>query len=448
MRVLYLVFSVSPFDNTIRHHTDRPKNTMRNTKHPTLNTKLRLNSTTKDKLMSLFDKLQHITAARQTLAERGITSNVVMEKILSPTEAIINGRRMILAGTNNYMGLTFDPDCIEAASEAAQRLGTGTTGSRMANGTYDGHVQLERELADFYGCTHGVVFSTGYIANLGMLSSLTGPSDILLIDADSHASIYDGCRLSGAEIIRFRHNNPDDLEKRLKRLGDRAANTLIVVEGIYSMLGDRAPLADIAAVKEKYGAYLLVDEAHSLGVLGERGCGLAEEANVEVNVDFIVGTFSKSLGAIGGFCVSNHPELELVRFASRPFMFTASSSPSVIASTRAALNIIRTRPELRRKLWNNAHHLYEKLQGLGFQLGPEPSPVVAVRVPNIDDAIVLWKGLLESGIYVNLVTPPATPDGGCLLRCSVSAAHTPEQINKICNAFESQQEALPAAQTA
>ena len=398
--------------------------------------------------MSLFDKLQHITAARQTLAERGITSNVVMEKVLSPTEAIINGRRMILAGTNNYMGLTFDPDCIEAASEAVQRLGTGTTGSRMANGTYDGHVQLELELADFYGCTHGVVFSTGYIANLGMLSSLTGPSDILLIDADSHASIYDGCRLSGAEIIRFRHNNADDLEKRLKRLGDRVANTLIVVEGIYSMLGDRAPLADIAAVKEKYGAYLLVDEAHSLGVLGERGRGLAEEANVEVNVDFIVGTFSKSLGAIGGFCVSNHPELELVRFASRPFMFTASSSPSVIASTRAALNIIRTRPELRRKLWDNAHHLYEKLQGLGFQLGPEPSPVVAVRVPNIDQAVALWKGLLEYDIYVNLVTPPATPDGGCLLRCSVSAGHTHAQIDKICDAFESQREALPAAQTA
>ena len=202
--------------------------------------------------MSLFDKLQPITAARQKLADRGVTSNVVLEKVLSSTEAIINGRRMILAGTNNYMGLTFDPECIEAASQAVQKLGTGTTGSRMANGTYSGHVQLEHELADFYGCTYGVVFSTGYIANLGMLSALTGPGDVLLIDADSHASIYDGCRLSGAEIIRFRHNDPDDLEKRLKRLGDRTPNTLIVVEGIYSMLGDRAPLADIAALKETY----------------------------------------------------------------------------------------------------------------------------------------------------------------------------------------------------
>jgi len=398
--------------------------------------------------MSLFAKLQPITAARQTLADRGITSNVVMEKVLSSTEAIINGRRMILAGTNNYMGLTFDPDCIEAATQATGKLGTGTTGSRMANGTYSGHVQLERELADFYGCTYGVVFSTGYIANLGMLSALTAPGDILLIDADSHASIYDGCRLSGAEIIRFQHNNPDDLEKRLKRLGDRTPNTLIVVEGIYSMLGDRAPLADIAALKETYGAYLLVDEAHSLGVLGRRGRGLAEEAGVEDRVDFIVGTFSKSLGAIGGFCVSNHPELELVRFASRPFMFTASSSPSVIASTRAALHIISTRPELRSKLWDNANQLYQQLHDLGFQLGPEPSPVVAVRVSNIDRAIALWRGLLEHGVYVNLVTPPATPDGGCLLRCSVSAGHSPEQIEQIGNAFASLREVFQTAQTA
>lgn len=385
--------------------------------------------------MSLFDKLQTITAARQKLADRGITSNVVMEKVLSSTEAIINGRRMILAGTNNYMGLTFDPECIEAASQAAQKLGTGTTGSRMANGTYAGHVLLEHELADYYRCKYGVVFSTGYIANLGMLSALTGPGDVLLIDADSHASIYDGCRLSGAEIIRFRHNDPDDLAKRLKRLGDHTPNTLIVVEGIYSMLGDRAPLADIAAVKEAYGAYLLVDEAHSLGVLGEHGRGLSEEAGVEDHVDFIVGTFSKSLGAIGGFCVSNHPELELVRFAARPFMFTASSSPSVIASTRATLHIIRTRPELRRKLWDNARNLYQQLQALGFQLGPEPSPVVAVRVPDIDNAVALWKGLLEAGVYVNLVTPPATPDGGCLLRCSVSAGHSADQIKQIGDAF-------------
>jgi 8-amino-7-oxononanoate synthase len=387
--------------------------------------------------MSLFDKLQHITAARQTLADRGITSNVVMEKVLSSTEAIINGRQMILAGTNNYLGLTFDATCIEAAAKAVHELGTGTTGSRMANGTYAGHVQLEQELADFFGCQSGIVFSTGYTANLAMLSALTGPGEVLMIDADSHASIYDGCRLSGADIIRFRHNDPDDLKKRLKRLGERARNTLVVVEGIYSMLGDRAPVADIAAVKAEYGAYLLVDEAHSLGVLGRQGRGLAEEAGVEDQVDFIVGTFSKSLGAIGGFCVSNQPVLDMIPFAARPYMFTASPSPSVIASTRAALRMMKKRPELRRKLWDNAHHLYERLQELGYQLGPEPSPVVAVRVADIDGAIALWKGLLECGVYVNLVTPPATPDGGCLLRCSVSAGHTSKQIEQIGEAFAS-----------
>ena len=398
--------------------------------------------------MSLFKKFEKTVAARQALADKGIIANVVMEKVISPTEAIVDGRSMILAGTNNYLGLTFDPDCIAAAAKAVQELGTGTTGSRMANGTYSGHIQLEQELADFFECKYGMVFSTGYAANLAMLSALTGPEDILLIDADSHASIYDGCRLSGADIIRFRHNNPEDLEKRLRRLGDRVANTLIVVEGIYSMFGDRAPLAEIAAVKEKYGAYLLVDEAHSLGVVGQSGRGVAEEAGVADSVDFIVGTFSKSLGAIGGFCASNLDVLNVIPLAARPYMFTASPSPSIIASTREALKILRTRPDLRTKLWDNAHNLYQRLQALGFKLGPEPSPVVAVRVESIDQAIMLWKGLQESGVYVNLVTPPATPDGGCLLRCSVSAGHSPEQIAQIGGSFAALKEAVLEVETA
>jgi 8-amino-7-oxononanoate synthase len=201
------------------------------------------------------------------------------------------------------------------------------------------------------------------------------------------------------------------------------------------MLGDRAPLADIVSVKNKYGAYLLVDEAHSLGVLGANGRGLAEETGVEDGADFVVGTFSKSLGAIGGFCVSNHPELDLVRYASRPYVFTASSSPSVIASTRMALKILQKRPELRRRLWDNANMLYNKLKDLGFSMGPEPSPIVAVRLEDKAEAFALWNGLLEQGVYVNLVLPPATPDGSCLLRSSVSAGHTPEQMERICEAF-------------
>ena len=279
-----------------------------------------------------------------------------------------------------------------------------------------------------------------------MLSTLVGPGEVILLDADCHASIYDGCRLGGAEVIRFRHNDADDLAKRLRRLQKRNTNVLIVVEGLYSMLGDRAPLADIVAVKKEYGAYLLVDEAHSLGVLGKTGRGLAEEAGVEDGVDFVVGTFSKSLGAIGGFCVSNHSELNLVRYASRPYVFTASSSPSVIASTRKALQILKTRSELRQRLWENAHMLYQRLQELNFSVGPDPSPIVAVRMEDKTLAFALWSGLLEHGVYVNLVLPPATPDGNCLLRSSVSAGHTPEQMEHICSAFSSMRELTAMSQ--
>ena len=386
--------------------------------------------------MTIFDKFQPLAEARQQLEQNASDFfNVVVEEIISGTEAVVNGRRMVLAGSNNYLGLSFNSDCIDAACQAARKEGTGTTGSRMANGTFSGHVALEKELAEYFGRRSAIVFSTGYIANLAMLSTLVGPGEVILLDADCHASIYDGCRLGDAEIIRFRHNDAADLEKRLRRLEKRNTSVLVVAEGLYSMLGDRAPLADIVAVKQKYGAYLMVDEAHSLGVLGENGRGLAEEAGVEEGVDFVVGTFSKSLGAIGGFCVSNHPELNLVRYASRPYVFTASSSPSIIASTRKALGILRAQPELRQKLWNNANRLYQGLQKMDFNLGPEPSPIVAVRQEKMEEAFAIWNRLLEKGIYVNLVLPPATPDGGALLRCSVSAAHTTEQIDRICEAF-------------
>lgn len=386
--------------------------------------------------MAIFDKFKPLADARQLLAQSGVDSiHVTMDKVVSATEAVVDGQPMILAGTNNYLGLTFHPDCIEASCQAARELGTGTTGSRVANGTYAGHVALEEELADFFNCRSVMVFSTGYVANLGMLSTLAGPGDVFVIDSDSHASIYDGCRLSGADIIRFRHNDAENLAKRLKRLGDKAANALVIVEGIYSMLGDKAPLADIAAVTSKYGAYLVVDEAHSLGVIGANGRGVAEEAGVEDKVDFIIGTFSKSLGAIGGYCASNHEQLDLIRYANRPYMFTASPSPSIIASTRKALEIIRAQPQLRARLWDNARRLYSRLSAIGYQLGPEPSPVIAVRLTQLESSFAIWKGLLARGVYVNLVLPQATPEGNVLLRCSVSAGHTSDQIEKIGDAF-------------
>ncbi len=386
--------------------------------------------------MSLFDKFSQYSEINQRFSDWDtMPFAAVTEKVISPTEAIVSGKKVILAGTNNYLGLTFEPEAIAAAQRAVEESGTGTTGSRMANGTFADHVRLEQELAEFFNVKAAIVFSTGFAATSGISATIADSNDVILLDADSHASIYDGVRLSGAEIIRFRHNDANDLEKRLRRLKGHGGDTLIIVEGIYSMLGDIAPLAEIAALKREYGAYLMVDEAHSMGVMGDNGRGAAEAAGIEADVDFIVGTFSKSLGSIGGYCVSSHPELELVRFAARSYVFTASPSPSVIASTRMTLQIMQQRPELREQLWSNAENLYGKLKELGFKIGPQASPVVAVMSDSTEDAIRWWQELFEQGIFVNLVIPPASPASTGLVRCSISAAHSSEQIQKIADAY-------------
>ncbi|MEO6562411.1 MAG: aminotransferase class I/II-fold pyridoxal phosphate-dependent enzyme [Nitrosospira sp.] len=386
--------------------------------------------------MSLLDKLDAVAAARKALLPEGIdVFGTPIEEVYSSTEAKIGGRRILFLGTNNYLGLTFASECLQAAHAAIDSEGTGTTGSRMANGSYSGHRALERELADFYHCHSCIVFTTGYQANLATISGLAGTGDVVLIDGDSHASIYDGCRLSGAEIIRFRHNDMADLDKRLRRLGERSRSTLIIAEGIYSMLGDRAPLADIVRLKNTYNSILLLDEAHSLGVLGHTGQGLVEETGLIDGVDFITGTFSKSLGGIGGYCVSNHPQLDQLRYVSRPYIFTASPTPATIASTRAALKLLHDGIGLRQQLWKNAHQLYSRLHELGYQLGPEPSPVIATILDTPQQALTLWKGLLEHGVYVNLILPPAAPDGKSLVRCSVSAVHTSEQMDYVGQSF-------------
>jgi len=387
----------------------------------------------------MFSKFDALANIRADLAADGCDPiSVVIERIHSATEADINGRRTILAGTNNYLGLTFDPRCQRAAQQAIISEGTGTTGSRMANGNYAEHMALEKDLAEFYGVPSAIVFSTGYQANLALLSVLAGTEDAILLDADCHASIYDGCKLGNAEIIRFRHNDMDSLEKRLQRLAEKGTKTLIVVEGIYSMLGDRAPLKEIVALKRRYNAYLMLDEAHSMGVLGAHGRGLVEELDVEHDVDFIVGTFSKSMGGIGGFVVSRWDELENVRAAMRPYIFTASPSPSTIAAARVALGIVRDATVLRRQLWDNASQLYQGLMDLGYFLGSDASPIIPVILDGSrESAVQLWRGLLERGIYVNLVLPPASPGDYCLLRCSISAAHSSAQISDMINAFAS-----------
>lgn len=386
--------------------------------------------------MSLLEKLDAAAAARKAQLPEGVGAfGIPVEEVYSATEARIGDRRVLLLGTNNYLGLTFSPECLAAAHKAIDSEGTGTTGSRMANGSYFGHRALEQEFADFYHCRSGIVFTTGYQANLGTISGLIGPGDVAMIDSDSHASIYDGCILSGADIIRFKHNDTADLEKRLRRLGDRVTSTLIIAEGIYSMLGDQAPLADIVRLKNQFGCTLLLDEAHSLGVLGETGQGLVETTGLLNEVDFITGTFSKSLCSIGGFCVSNHPQLDQLRYVSHPYIFTASPSPATIASTRAALVLLRKGSDLRAKLWNSSQQLYTRLQQAGYTLGPQPGPVIAAIVDNPRLALALWQGLLEHGIYVNLILPPAAPEGKSLVRCSVNAAHSEEQIEYVANAF-------------
>jgi len=383
-------------------------------------------------------RLKAVRAVRQELAQVGIDPfGVQIDRIVSPTEGIIDGRPTILAGTNNYLGMTFDADCVASAREALETAGTGTTGSRMANGSYASHRELELDLARFYGKRDAIVFSTGYQANLGMISALAGPGDTVMIDADSHASIYDGCTLAGANTIRFRHNDADDLAKRMRRLGDEAANALIIVEGVYSMLGDRAPLRDFVRVKNEFGATLMVDEAHSMGVLGEKGRGLAEVDGVLDDIDYVVGTFSKSLGNTGGFCVGDSADMDVLRYASRPYVFTASLAPATIAATRTALRKLEAASDLRKRLQANAERLHAGLSALGFRLGAPANAVVAVLVGEKLEALRFWDHLLKAGVYVNLMVPPATPGNESLLRCSVSAAHTFEQIDAICAAFGS-----------
>ncbi len=386
--------------------------------------------------MSIFDKFASLQESYDSLRALGADPfSVTFDSMLSPVEGVMGNRPVLILGSNNYLGLTFDPDVIQAGTAALATHGSGTTGSRIANGTYGGHSALEQKLAQFFGRRHAMVFTTGYQANLATISTLAGRDDHLLIDADSHASIYDGCRLGHAQVIRFRHNDPDDLARRLRRLEGQGGCRLIVVEGIYSMLGDRARLAEIAQVKRETGAYLLVDEAHSLGVLGARGRGLAEEVGADADVDFIVGTFSKSLGAIGGFCVSNLDGFDILRVTSRPYMFTASLPPSVVASVQTALGHIDAKPELRQRLTANQHQLYDGLTAQGFKLGPEASPIVSIHVPDVPRAAEFWAALLADGVYVNLAMPPATPTSEPLLRASVTASHTSGQIDRAIATF-------------
>ncbi len=387
----------------------------------------------------LFSKFDPLINERQALLDTGVRDPfaLVMEKVHSPTLATIQGKKTILLGTYNYMGMTFDPDVVEAGKRALDEYGSGTTGSRVLNGTYQGHKEVEEALKEFYGTRHAMVFSTGYQANLGLMSTIAGKEDYIILDADSHASIYDGCKLGDAQIVRFRHNSVEDLEKRLRRLPAEGGR-LVVLEGVYSMLGDIAPLREMVEVSKRHGAMVVVDEAHGMGFFGPNGRGVFEEAGVEDQVDFVVGTFSKSVGTVGGFVVSNHPKFDVLRLVCRPYVFTASLPPSVVATAATSIRKLRHAGNKRGHLWENSRRLHKGLRELGFTLAtPEAqSAIIAVLLPDQDITVRMWQALLEQGVYVNMARPPATPAGMYLLRCSLCADHTEEQVGQILGMFE------------
>ncbi|MCP9221690.1 aminotransferase class I/II-fold pyridoxal phosphate-dependent enzyme [Erythrobacter sp. LQ02-29] len=387
----------------------------------------------------LFSKFDGLIETRENLLAGGAEDpfNLVMEQVLSPTRAICNGRETILLGTYNYMGMTFDPQVIEAGEQALRDFGSGTTGSRVLNGTYQGHRECEDALREFYGMDHAMVFSTGYQANLGIISTIAGKGDYVVLDIDSHASIWDGCKLGDAEIVPFKHNDIEAMEKRLKRIPE-GAGKLVVLEGVYSMLGDVAPLKDMIRVAKENGAMVLVDEAHSMGFIGDNGRGVAEDQGVLDQVDFVIGTFSKSVGTVGGFCVSNHPKFEIMRLVCRPYVFTASLPPSVVATACTSIRKLMQGSNKRAHLWENSKRLHGGLKELGFELGTdEPqSAIVAVIMPDLEQGAAMWEALLTEGLYVNLARPPATPANMTLLRCSLCAEHSEEEVGTILKMFE------------
>jgi glycine C-acetyltransferase/8-amino-7-oxononanoate synthase len=389
--------------------------------------------------VDLLAKFDPIIQTRETLLAAGVEDpfNLVMEQVLSPTRAICNGRDTILLGTYNYMGMTFDPDVIAAGQAAMQDFGAGTTGSRVLNGTFRDHRDVEAALREFYAMDHAMVFSTGYQANLGIISTLAGKGDYIILDIDSHASIWDGCAMGNAEVVPFKHNDVEALEKRLKRIPE-GAGKLVVLEGVYSMMGDVAPLKEMVRVSKENGAMVLVDEAHSMGFIGEHGRGVAEEQGVLDDVDFIIGTFSKSVGTVGGFCVSNHPKFEVLRLVCRPYVFTAALPPAVMASSATSIRKLMHGGNKRAHLWENSRTLHGGLKALGFQLGTDTpqSAIIAVIMPDLEKGAMMWEALLKEGLYVNLARPPATPAGMTLLRCSLCAEHTAEQVQTILGMFE------------
>jgi 8-amino-7-oxononanoate synthase len=385
--------------------------------------------------MDVFQKCSEPTPAQQ-LKQAGFDAFYRVLQSPPDAEVVVDGRRMIMLGSNNYLGLAAHPRVKQAAIEAVERWGTGTTGSRCLNGTLELHADLERRLARFFRRDAAIFYTSGYMANLGVIAGLAGRDDVVVVDRRAHGSIVDGARLSYAEVKRFRHNEPNDLRRVLEGCGDKGK--LVAVDGVYSMEGDIAPLSRIVDACREFGARLVLDDAHGLGVLGREGRGTAEHFGLEGQVDVIVGTTSKSLPAVGGFAVGDQEVIDHLRYsqANRAFIFAASPPAAAVAAVREALAIVEQMPSLRRRLWAITRRFTHALRQMGFDTGKSQTPIVPVVAGTLERTFEMWRKLSEAGIFVNVVLPPAVPNSGCLIRMTLTAAHTDEQIDRVLDALE------------
>jgi len=384
--------------------------------------------------MDLFEKCRKFTSAKEVMAA-GLYPYFTPLSSGQDTQVVIGGRDTIMIGSNNYLGLTSHPKVKEAATRAVELYGSGCSGSRFLNGTLDIHVQLEERLAKFMKREAALVFSTGFQTNLGTISSLVGKGEYMITDRADHASIVDGCRLSFGKVLKFKHNNMKDLERVLTPV-DKDSGKMIIVDGVFSMEGDIANLPRIVELSEKYNCRVMVDDAHSIGVLGENGRGTGEHFGLEDKVDVVMGTFSKSFASLGGFIVADESVIHYVKHTSRALIFSASMPPASVAATLAALDIIETEPERREKLWQITKKMHQGFKDLGFNIGETETPIIPVYIGEDMQTFKVWKALLEEGVFTNPIVSPAVPPGSALLRTSYTATHTDQQLDRVLEIFE------------
>jgi 8-amino-7-oxononanoate synthase len=389
--------------------------------------------------MDLFDKCRQFTAAREA-QEAGFYPYFIPLTDSEGTEVIVGNHRLIMIGSNNYLGLTAHPRVREAALEATKRYGTSCTGSRFLNGTLELHLELERCLAEFVGKEAALVFSTGYQTNVGTISALVGKGDFVITDKEDHASIVDGCRLSLGETRRFRHNDMEHLERVLAGLPDEAGK-LVVVDGVFSMGGDIAPLPEIVALCRRYGARLMVDDAHSIGVLGG-GRGTAAHFGIIDQVDLVMGTFSKSFASLGGFIAGDADVIHYIQHHARSLIFSASMPPANVAAALAALKVMQEEPERIARVNEIGERMRREFRRLGFNVGASQTPIIPIIIGDDMRTFMAWKALYEAGIYTNPVISPAVPPESALLRTSYMATHTDEQLERVLAAFAEVGQAL------